>query len=728
MKFGGRPDQTDAWGPSDGGRSESTGRAWRLARKELREILRDRRTIITLILMPLLVYPLLGALMSKGILSGLAGMRQARVVVCIESEIDSGVLSKQLAQGEGILLAQMADPPAVDRAAEPGTLIFPSDPGLVLELFEKPPEPPSLEKLVQNATADVGVRVLAADDQRDVEPDRGPDFWRWQLIRREGSSLGERGVRSIQKRLQALNDAYIDRLVQTRQIPPVRPAELQEFTVRSESRTPSPLITFIPLVLVLMTMTGAVYPAIDLTAGERERGTMEILVAAPVSRMNLLAGKFVAVLVVALLTATMNLASMFATLFALGLEGTVLGSFTFTMVFQVGVLMVVFASFFSSVLLSITSVARSFKEAQAYLIPLMLVSLSPGIFALLPDVQMNGLLAVTPLINTVLMGRDLLQGNVDLLMFAVVLISTALYGVLALSLAARIFGSDAVLYGSAGTWSDLFQRPLHRRKVATVPVAATCLAALFSLFIILSGLPGRLSTVLGTQLMLNAVVLLVLFVGVPVGAAVVARIQWRTGFALHIATGRDYLAALLLGLSLWPFLYELQIFLMSEARIEFLESAFGDLQEVLATVPLWLKLLCLAVTPAVCEELFFRGFLQNAIRRTTSGAVAICATAVVFGVFHVVVRDVLFFERLLPSTLMGIVLGIVFERSGSVLPGMLLHVLHNGLLISVAHFESALVRYEIGVADQQHLPAGLLIGSAVVALSGALLIGWRRPQ
>ena len=63
------------------------------------------------------------------------------------------------------------------------------------------------------------------------------------------------------------------------------------------SQTPS-ILAFVPLMLVLMTITGAVYPASDLTAGERERGTMEILVAAPVSRMSLLFGKFVAVIVV----------------------------------------------------------------------------------------------------------------------------------------------------------------------------------------------------------------------------------------------------------------------------------------------------------------------------------------------------------------------------------------------------------------------------------------------
>lgn len=709
-------------------RRESTSRAWRLARKELREILRDRRTVITLILMPLLVYPLLGALMSKGVLSGLAGAQQMRVEVCLESEIDPSVLSRQLVQGERFLLAGMENPPPTDQEAERGTLIFPSEPNLIF-VFNQPGDSLLLEQLIGQAQADVGIR-LTPDPvvEKDAAEPARPEFLRWQFIRRENSRLAERAIRVLQDRLRALNDGYLDQLVAAGRIPPVRPAQISEQLVASEAETASPLVTFIPLVLVLMTMTGAVYPAIDLTAGERERGTMEILVAAPVSRMNLLAGKFVAVLTVALLTASMNLLSMFATLFALGLEGTVLGSVTFTMVFQVAVLMVVFASFFSSVLLSITSVARSFKEAQAYLIPLMLVSLSPGIFALLPDVRMNGVLAVTPLINTVLMGRDLLQGNVQLLTFAIVLISTALYGALTLSLAARIFGSDAVLYGSSGTWADLFRRPTDYRDAASVPVAATCLAALFSLFIVLNGLPARLSDQLRTQLLLNAFVLVLMFVGLPLLAAGVARIRIRSGFALQRSAVRFFLSAVLLGASLWPFLYELQVLLMSETRIAVLESAFETLRAGLAAMPLWLKLLCLAVAPAVCEEIFFRGFLQNAIRRTTSALVAVVSTAVLFGLFHVVVKDVLFFERLLPSTLMGIVLGMIYERSCSVLPGMLLHVLHNGLLISVAHYERRLTDYGIGVSEQQHLPAGLLLVAACLAVAGLSIMSLGRQR
>src|SRR5258708_38898226 len=72
-----------------------------------------------------------------------------------------------------------------------------------------------------------------------------------------------------------------------------------------------------------MTVAGAVYPAIDLTAGERERGTLEVLVAAPIPRMGVLLAKYVAVLTVALLTAAANLLAMTTTILVGGF-GTML--------------------------------------------------------------------------------------------------------------------------------------------------------------------------------------------------------------------------------------------------------------------------------------------------------------------------------------------------------------------------------------------------------------------
>ena len=236
----------------------------------------------------------------------------------------------------------------------------------------------------------------------------------------------------------------------------------------------------IPLILILMTITGGVYPAIDLTAGERERGTLEILMAAPVPRLSLLFAKYVAVLTVALLTALVNLSTMMVTLVVSGLGPIVFrNGLTLEVLLSILALLVLFAGFFSAVLLALCSFARSFKEAQAYLIPLMLVSMGPGMLSLMPGIKLQGFLIIAPLINIVLLARDVLQGEANVLAASAVILSTSLYALAALALAARLFGAEAVLFTDQGTWADLWRRPAKASARATPAAALFCLALLF---------------------------------------------------------------------------------------------------------------------------------------------------------------------------------------------------------------------------------------------------------
>ena len=114
---------------------------------------------------------------------------------------------------------------------------------------------------------------------------------------------------------------------------------------------------------------------------------------------------------VALLTAVVNLAAMIATVSSIGLTTGALrrSGISLEELVEIIGLLVLFAAFFSAVLLAVTSFARSFKEAQAYLIPLMLASIAPGMLSMIPGLKLQGPLVVTPLVNIVLLARDLLQ-------------------------------------------------------------------------------------------------------------------------------------------------------------------------------------------------------------------------------------------------------------------------------------------------------------------------------
>ena len=135
-------------------------------------------------------------------------------------------------------------------------------------------------------------------------------------------------------------------------------------TVEHKEQLPLPVL--VPLILILMTITGAVYPAIDLTAGERERGTLEILVAAPIPRLGLLFAKYLSVVTVAVLTAVVNLVAMTGTLMLSGLGPLIFGAagLPALAVLQVFLLLLLFAAFFSAVLLAVTSFARASRKPR----------------------------------------------------------------------------------------------------------------------------------------------------------------------------------------------------------------------------------------------------------------------------------------------------------------------------------------------------------------------------
>jgi ABC-2 type transport system permease protein/sodium transport system permease protein len=448
--------------------------------------------------------------------------------------------------------------------------------------------------------------------------------------------------------------------------------------------------------------------------------------AAPVPRLGMLFAKYVAVVTVALLTAAMNLAAMFVTVYSMGLSQHIFGEagLSATTIVLIILLLVLFAIFFSAVLLAVTSFARSFKEAQAYLIPLMLLAISPGLFTLMPGMEMNSLLAVTPLINMVLLARDVLTGTSEPLLAGMAIVSTILYALLAIALAARLFGSDAMLYGSQGSWGDLFRRPDQPRHSPSLAAMALCIALVFALQSMAGGLlaawnQGRPS--LEFAFVGQALVTIGLYFLLPWALAAAQYIPLRDAFQLRPAGIAAFAGALILGLSLWPLAHEL-VLLSGLANAESLNKV-REFAEKLPRVSPVLLVLCVALAPAICEEWFFRGYLLGALRRRTSGWSAVLLTALLFALFHVFVNIVLA-VRFLPSLSLGIVLGFVCLRTRSVLPGMLLHAVHNGLLILMGRYQERLQQMGFGVEETQHVPAAWLAGSALAVALGLALVWW----
>ncbi len=682
--------------------SAPRGRLFRLCQKELRETLRDRRTIITLIMMPLLVYPILSMTLNRFLLNASLG-NDPRFIIGFDNDEEGQWL-------KDILTSPGSQPPAAIRKAV--------DENLAEFSYVGPSNGKTLDQILEEKLIDVIVRVKL-DPPQSV-----------RIISQGDEPNGLNAKRILSERLTYFNQSLVAEALSTSKVPALPQIDIQVEQIGGVQKT-TLLASIIPLVLVLMTITGAVYPAIDLTAGERERGTMEALMASPVPRGSVLFAKYIAVVTVALLTAIANFGSMFVTLWTGGLLELLVGKdqpFPWLQFLQIFGLLVLFSGFFSAVLLALTSFARSFKEAQAYLIPLMLVSLTPGILSLMPGVQLTGALAVVPLLNIILLSREILSGAATALPTIVAIFSTICYAAAALLLAARLFGSDAVLRGSEVSFAAALKRPEEPAPVPSLSAAATTLAMLFPTYYLVSNALAMISEwSIGVRLIINAVALILVFGGLPLFATWYSRNQPRTTYRVSWPRGTALFAGLLLGLGLWTWAHELFVFgewlgfqSLDTSKIEQINELMIEFRKI----PPWLIIATLAVTPGIVEELFFRGYLFSALRNHLSASKTILISALLFGIFHVLTGKSLLLERFLPTTMLGLVLGWIAWRTASVWPGIVLHVTHNGFLELVACYRDELEKWGIGVAEQTHLPWLWIAGGSLLITSGFAIIHW----
>jgi len=208
---------------------------------------------------------------------------------------------------------------------------------------------------------------------------------------------------------------------------------------------------------VFLCFNGGMHPAIDLTAGEKERGTMETILSSPISRSHLVFGKFLLVLTTALATAALSVISMgisFALVNSLQAKTIQAGDEGIEMHIGVGAALSVFimaiplAVLFSSVQLMVASFAKTYKEAQTYLVPLIFIVIIPAIAAMLPGVDLSAKLALVPILNVSLLCKELVIGTYHWNFIAIIFTSTCAYAAVALFLATKMFQRESVLFRS----------------------------------------------------------------------------------------------------------------------------------------------------------------------------------------------------------------------------------------------------------------------------------------
>lgn len=725
-------------------------------RKELRDTLRDRRTLIAMILVPIILYPAM-------IIGSLQGF-EYQITRLRTEEYHVGVLNEATARWlRHVIDTDGVRQPGYDPNMTTEEVVTKSETGELAGDENEPAESDDLSASPREAARE-GVRRVPPPYQIDVYSD--PNLLVANVLNGithvgvvlpaglpanddNGSVLltlvtDQTDVRSqtASAGLEGIFDRYakheLDLRLKRRDLTPafVEPVQLHIEAVATPEKVGGSILgQIVPLILIVMTITGAIYPAIDLTAGERERGTLETLMVAPVPTVDLIAGKFVVVALVGMLSALLNLLSIGGTVYLGGL-GSLLAQgspvvIPINSLPWVLLIMIPLAVMFSALLLAVCSFARSFKEAQNYVMPVMVAALIPAVIGVLPGTRLEGPLLVMPVTNITILTRDLFMGKFDYANILLVTLSTTLYAAAAVAVAAKLFGQEAVLFADSGSIKTIFRRRFF--KVTERPGTAQALlllAGVFSANYFIQASFLSKPSVLGTWTYWLGIggLLVTLFLLLPIGAAAYSRVRLKPAFNLRLAPFQGWVAALCIGVGApvltqaWMAIQKQWITLPPE-----MEQVFAEMMRGFEGTPAWVIVFFLAVLPGVCEEFFFRGYALSGVRGTLGKIPAVFIVALAFGIFHGSV------QRLVITTSLGLLFGMLVVQYRSIWLAVLAHMLANGLNVLSGlpnGLQPVLERWGY-IPDESGMPPTVWIAGSAgllgIGLLMALLLPARAP-
>lgn len=719
-------------------------------RREVLDQVRDRRTLFMILVLPVLLYPAMGV----GIVPLIQFAEQPRTVVVLGANalpepplIDGHHFAEAWFRDPGdrakldVITDQVAEdelPAAAERRQKliraAGDFREPLERYLAIhaQLVEadRAGDQPALERLLSElrtlratlnepfATSGMQVLVVIPPDFAEQiqrlhtlaatgqSQQLTVDYPRPVILRNSADEKSAMASIRVQNVLTAWEQGILRSVLQDLGLPidlptPVHAAEID--LAADNELAANVWSKLFPALLMMMALTGAFYPAIDLGAGEKERGTMETLLICPATRTEIVIGKYFTVMLFSVSTALLNLMSAgLSGKYMLSLTGGNTGGLSrlgdlslppLTSLVWVLILLAPLSALFSALCLALATFAKSSKEGQYYLTPLLMLTLGLTMFCLSPAVEMQPFYSVLPVMGPALLLKGLLLNNhqaVALYVYiAPVLISSLGYSILALWWAIDQFGSEDVLFREAERFDlRLWVQHLLRAKEPTPSFSEAAFAFIFIMmlqFLSLRVLQAPLQAASAAErplVMMQVLVIqqLVIIATPPLIMGVMLTSSFVQTFRLRPPHWLDLAAVALLPFVLHPLTLE-----FSASLQWFFPPLPPSVADALAAMssdhlPAWLVFLTFALAPAVCEELAFRGFILSGFQHNGRERLAILLSGLAFGVMHLIPQQVL------NAAMLGVLLGWIAVRTRSLWPGVLFHFLYNGLEVSRTRF------------------------------------------
>jgi len=391
--------------------------------KEMKEVLRDRKTLIFMVVLPTLVVPVLLNVMIGFLVRAEKKAQTEILTFAIFGAEHLPDLANAFSEEEGFEKVNILTQEAIASAIEENKIKF----GLIIpqttrEQLERD-EQVAVQFYYNNASATSKVKNRAGKVIREFSE------------RYRSERLAGLGLDTPQEQEHLLNPVTIEEH---------NTADLREVLGERVGG-------MLPYLFIIFCFMGAMYPAIDLGAGEKERGTLETLLLAPIPRYQIVLGKFFVIFTTGVTAALLCLTSLGVMLAAKGQEitgelGEVIASVSVVDLVLIAAMLIPTAAMFAAVLLSVSIYAKSFKEASAYCGPLNFLAIVPAFIAMLPIVKLDWYWAMVPITNISLAIKELIKGTMNYEMFTAILGSSVVIAGAFLFFCSRWFEREAVLF------------------------------------------------------------------------------------------------------------------------------------------------------------------------------------------------------------------------------------------------------------------------------------------
>ncbi len=401
---------------------------WIVLKKEVKDIIRDKKTVITSIAIPMVIIPLLNILVGGGMQDFQKGINE-NVTIALTENSDNEATRKLVSE------RIIKDYENIRLVENDGT---------------------NAAESVQSGA----VRVVMEFEEGYAEKLKDGKPFRISLLYDKSKTKSEVGLEILTSAIDSFNNSVVNERFTALGLDKelLEPTIIENKNVADEKQAGNNTIVMmiLPLMLGMLVVVGGIPAATDLVAGEKERNTFEPLLSTKPDRGSLLMGKYLTVTLFSMVSVIAIVAGMVIG-YLINPNSLTMGTSNQISSFSIEplaaflsiVIAVALGMTFSGIQIALSTYAKSFKEAQTYMSFLIFIAIIPGYATMfMQPADISLYMYAVPVLNTIAAFKMVLGGMIDYSGLLLALVTSAVYVVLTLWLAAHLFNKEKVLFRS----------------------------------------------------------------------------------------------------------------------------------------------------------------------------------------------------------------------------------------------------------------------------------------